>query len=87
MSGPVTPILILTGVSFANNWYNTKSADLKIPLAGAVAAALASFAANIPDFEPVVTGIAWVALVGYLIAEGAGASSPVSNLSKIAGGK
>lgn len=85
MSGPVTPILLLTGVSFCNDWYNTHDPDLKILLGGAVAAALGSAFGNVPDIAPVVTGIAWVAFVGWILTEGTAKGSPLGNLVAITG--
>jgi hypothetical protein len=78
-------MLILTGVSFGNNWLNTGSADLKILVEGGVATALLAFAANIPGASPVVTGIAWIALVAVTIVP-AQNPSPVQNMLKLTGG-
>lgn len=86
MSGPVTPILLLTGVSFANNWYNhPTNPDLKILVGGAVAGALASAFGNVPNLAPVVTGIAWVAFVGWMVAQGTAKGTPLGNLLSITG--
>lgn len=67
MAGYSAPILILTGLSFGNKWYSDKSVDLKIPVAGAAAYVIAALASEIPGFAPVVTGIAWVALVAAIV--------------------
>jgi hypothetical protein len=85
MAGPVTPMLILTGISFGNRWYNTGQPDLKILVEGGVATALLALAAQIPGFSPVATGIAWLALVAVTIVP-AQSPSPVGNLLKITGG-
>lgn len=82
--GPATPILILTGVSFSNKWYNTGSVDLKILVEGGIAAAILAFAAEIPGFGPVATGIAWIALAATLISP-VQSPTPVQNILKITG--
>lgn len=83
-SGPVTPMLILTGISFGNRWYNTGSPDLKILVEGGIATALLALAANIPGAAPVAAGIAWIALVAVAIVP-AQNPTPVANLLKITG--
>lgn len=67
MAGYAAPILIMTGLSFANHWYEDKSVDLKIPVAGGVAYVLAALMSQIPGAEPIVTGIAWVALAAAIV--------------------
>lgn len=67
MAGYAVPILTLTGLSFANKWYSDNQVDLKIPISGGVAYLIAALASNIPGTEPVVTGIAWIALVGAIV--------------------
>lgn len=81
---PVTPMLILTGISFGNHWYNTGSPDIKVLINGGIATALLAFAGNIPGFAPVAAGIAWVALVAVTIVP-AQAPSPLANVLKITG--
>lgn len=83
-SGPVTPMLILTGISFANHWYNTGSVDLKILVEGGVATALLALAAEAPGLRPVAGAIAWLALVAVTIAP-VQKPTPVQNLLKITG--
>jgi|HubBroStandDraft_6_1064221.scaffolds.fasta_scaffold290485_2 hypothetical protein len=84
-SGVIVPVLAATGVSFANHWYNTQSVDLKIPMAGAIAAVVGSGLSQIPGLEPVMTAIGWLAFVAVLIAPVQN-PSPVANLQKITGG-
>lgn len=83
-SGYLTPMLLLTGVSFANRWYNTGSADLKILVEGGIATGLLAVAANVPGLAPVLSGIAWIALVAVAIAP-VQTPTPVQNLLKITG--
>jgi hypothetical protein len=84
-SGVIVPVLAATGVSFANHWYNTNSIDLKIPVAGALAAVLGAGISQIPGLEPVMTAIGWLAFVAVLIAP-VQTPSPLQNVQKITGG-
>ena len=85
MAGVIVPVLATTGVAFVNHWYNTGAIDLKIPVAGAIAAALGSGISQIPGLGPVITGIAWLSFVAVLIAPVQN-PPPVANLNKIIGG-
>jgi hypothetical protein len=78
-------VLATTAVAFANQFYNTSQADLKIPVAGALAAAIGAGFSQIPGLEPVMTAIGWLAFVGVLIAP-VQTPTPVANLTKIVGG-
>ena len=79
------PVLATTGIAFANRWYNTGTPDLKIPVAGAIAAVLAAGIAAVPGLAPVITAIGWLSLVAVLIAP-VQSPSPLANLQKITGG-
>lgn len=80
----VTPMLLITGISEANHFYNTGAVDVKILVAGALATGLLALASNIPGFGPVAAGIAWVGVAGALIAPIQN-PSPAQNLIKITG--
>jgi len=67
MAGYQAPILILTGLSFADKWYQDKTVDLKIPVAGGIAYVIAALASQVPGAAPVVAGIAWVALAAAVV--------------------
>jgi hypothetical protein len=84
-SGVIVPVLATTGIAFVNKWYNTGSADLKIPVAGAIAAALGAGIGQVPGLAPVMTAIGWLAFVGVLIAP-VQSPTPIANLQKITGG-
>ena len=84
-SGVIVPVLATTGVAFVNRWYNTGQPDLKIPVAGAIAAVVGSGLSQIPGLEPVMTAIGWLAFVGVLIAPVQN-PSPIANVQKITGG-
>jgi hypothetical protein len=80
----ITPMLLLTGISFANDWYNKGSVDLKILVEGGLATGVLAIVNNIPGMSPVTTGIAWVAFVGLMIAPVQN-PSPLQNLLKLTG--
>jgi hypothetical protein len=84
-SGVIVPVLATTGVAFVNRWYNIGQPDLKIPVAGAIAAVVGSGLSQIPGLEPVMTAIGWLAFVAVLIAPVQN-PSPIANLNKITGG-
>lgn len=84
-SGVIVPVLATAGVAFVNQWYNTGSPDLKIPVAGAIAAAIGAGFSQIPGLAPVMTAIGWLAFVGVLIAPVQN-PTPLANLTKITGG-
>jgi hypothetical protein len=87
VAGYVAPMLLVTGVSFGNHWYNTHSFDWKILLEGTVATGLLALFAQIPSFTPVAGAIAWLAFAGLMLANPSGANSPVQNILKISTGK
>jgi hypothetical protein len=83
-SGVIVPVMAITGVSFVNEWYNGHL-DLKIPVAGAVAALIGAGLSQIDGMAPVLTAIGWLAFVGLMIAP-VQTPSPLANLQKITGG-
>jgi multisubunit Na+/H+ antiporter MnhG subunit len=84
-SGVIVPVLATTGVAFANDWYNRGTPDLKIPVAGAIAALLGTAFSQVPGLAPVMTSVGWLAFVAVLIAP-VQSPPPIANLSKITGG-
>lgn len=84
--GYSAPILILTGLSFADHWYSGNSIDLKIPVAGGIAYVIAALFSQIPDVEPIVTGVAWVALAAAIVVPVASGGSILNPVFKIANG-
>lgn len=83
-SNYLTPMLLTTGVSFVNHWYNTGQVDLKILLEGGIATGLLALFNNIPGFAGVSAGIAWVAFAALMIGPVQN-PSPAANLLKITG--
>lgn len=84
MDGPVAPMLLLTGISFVNRWYNTNSPDWKILVEGGIATGLLSMIAAVPGWRPVTGALAWLALAAGLIAP-VQSPTPAQNLLKITG--
>jgi hypothetical protein len=84
-SGVIVPVLATAGVAFVNRWYNTGSVDLKIPVAGALAAVIGAGISQIPGLEPVMTAIGWLSFVAVLIAPVQN-PSPIANVQRITGG-
>ena len=81
-------MLLLTGVSAANEWYNNPKSPLNAvkPLVmGGIATGILAVFSNIPEFGQVATGIAWLAFVALMISPVQN-PSPVDNLTKILGG-
>jgi hypothetical protein len=75
----LTPMLVLGGVSYANNWYNnptTGLTDLKPLLFAGVSAIFLEMFAAIPGMEPTATALGWLAVVGMFL-------SPVQNPSPV----
>lgn len=87
MASPVTPMLVLGGISYANNWYNTgDAADVKPLLFAGIGALLLELWAVIPGMEPVAALVGWTAVAGMLIGP-VQKPSPAQNLLKITKGK
>jgi len=83
MADSTGPVLALTGISFMNHWIgNNQGIDLKILLAGGVAAGGLSLLENVS--RPLAVGIAWIAFVTTLLAPLNG-RSPVQNATRLTG--
>ena len=84
-SGVIVPVMATTATAFVNHWYNTGQADLKIPMAGAIAAVIGAGISQVPGLAPVMTAIGWLSFVAVLIGP-VQKPDPITNLSKITGG-
>lgn len=88
MSGYLTPMLLVTGVAAANDWYNASgdpTAMIKPLVMGGIATGILGIISSAPGMAQVATGVAWVAFAGYMIAGGAGKGTPVGNILAITG--
>jgi hypothetical protein len=86
MQSYLTPILVTGACAFVNDWYTTKTVDLKIPVATAVAGAAAALLSQIPGLEPVITGIGWVGFVAWLVVTANQKGSVVEDLTNVTNG-
>ena len=84
MSGYITPMLLIVGVSSANSWYNTNQFPVRELVAGGIATGIAGVIAQAKGLAPVVSGIAWLAFIALTIGP-VQKPSPLDNLRKIAG--
>jgi len=89
MAGPVTPVLALSGVAYANNAYNNgfspaSLVDVKPLLFGGIALLFLELFAAVPGMEPVATALGWTAFVGAMISPVQN-PSPAQNILKITG--
>jgi hypothetical protein len=83
LDSPLTPVVALGIVSYANNWYNTGSVtDLKPLLFAGVAGLFLEAFAALPGMKPAATLLGWTAFVGMLISP-VQKPSPVENLLKV----
>jgi hypothetical protein len=88
MASPVLPMVALTITAYANDWYNTGDVfNVKPLLFGGVATIFLELFSAVPGMQPVATMLGWSALLGYVLAGGGGAGTPVANLNSIASGK
>lgn len=80
-------MLVLGGISYGNNWYNTGNPlDVKPLVFAGIGALLLSGFAQIPGMQPVATAIGWTAVVGMFLSS-VQKPSPIQNLTKITGSK
>lgn len=83
----LTPMLLLTGISAANEFYNTGNPVkmVKPLVAGGIATGILAVFSNIPGWSPVTGKIAWIAFIGTMIGP-VQKPSPLDNLTKITSG-
>jgi hypothetical protein len=87
VSNPVTPMVALGVVSYANNWKNTGSiTDVKPLLFAGIGAILLGAFGSIPGMEKTATLIGWTAFIGMFLGP-VQKPSPIENLLSITGGK
>jgi hypothetical protein len=85
MDGPVGPMLLTTGISFGNQWLGNDNLDLRILVGGLIATGGLALIAQIPDMQPLATGIAWIAFITLMFTNLDGKPSPVDNIQKLTG--
>lgn len=85
MAKSTGPMILTTFVSFGNQWLGNGNLDLKIIVAGAVAAGGLALMEQIPGFSPIAEGIAWIAFITLMFTRLNGKPSPIDNLGKLTG--
>jgi hypothetical protein len=85
MAKSTGPMLLVTAVSFTNQWLGNDDLDLKILVAGGVATAGLALVEKIPGAQPIAVGIAWISFITLMFTRIGGKPSPVDNLSKLTG--
>ncbi len=82
------PIFIMAGLTYFNDLEQGKPLDVKPLIAGGVAYIIADLFSQIPNADPIVTGIAWVALVAAIVVPAAtGQPGIIQPLLNLANGK
>jgi len=86
MSSPLTPMIALGVVSYANQWYNGGTpADVKPLLFAGIGALVLEGVAVLPGLEGTAVLLGWTAFIAMLVSPVQN-PSPVQNLLKITGG-
>jgi hypothetical protein len=83
MASSTAPMLLTTGISFANQWLGNGRPDVRILVAGGIATGGLALLARISD--PLAGGIAWIAFCTLMFTRAGGQPSPVDNLGKLTG--
>lgn len=84
-ASPLTPMIALGAVSYANNWYNTGNVtDVKPLLFSGIAGLLLAGVGAIPGLESPAALLGWTAFIGFLLFPVQN-PSPAENLLKITG--
>ena len=86
MARSTTPVLIGTAITFGNQWVlENQGPNVKILVAGGIAALLLAGAEEIPGVAPIAVGIAWTAVIAAFIAPVGGKPSVAQNLINYTG--
>lgn len=85
MANSTGPILAVGGIEFANDWLNGQGLQFKVLIATGIAAGGLALIEHIPGFEPVATGIAWIALITLMFTRLGGKPSPADTIKKVTG--
>jgi hypothetical protein len=78
-------MLLVTGMSFGNQWLGNGNLDLKILVAGAIATGGLALLEQVPGAAPLAQGIAWIAFITLMFTRLGGQPSPVDNIRKLTG--
>lgn len=85
MARSTGPMLLTTAISFGNQWLGNGDLDLKIIVGGLVATGGLALIEQIPGFDEIAVGIAWIAFITLMFTNLNGRLSPVANIEKLTG--
>jgi hypothetical protein len=85
MAKSTAPMLLVTSMSFANQWLGNGEVNVKILVAGAVATGGLALIEQIPGMAPLAVGIAWISFITLMFTRLGGKPSPVDNIAKLTG--
>jgi hypothetical protein len=85
MAKSTAPMLLVTGISFGNQWLGNGDLDITILVAGAIATGGLALVEQVPGAAPIAVGIAWIAFITLMFTNLNGKPSPVANIRKLTG--
>jgi hypothetical protein len=85
MAKSTAPMLLVTAISFGNQWLGNGDLDLKILVGGLVATGGLALLEQVPGIGAIAPGIAWIAFITLMFTRLGGRPSPVDNLAKLTG--
>ena len=85
MANSTAPMLLVTGISFFNQWLGNDDLEISILIGGGIATAALAGVSQVPDLAPLATGIAWIAFITLMFTNLKGKPSPIENLKKLTG--
>jgi hypothetical protein len=78
-------MLLVTAISFGNQWLGNGHLDFHVLVAGAVATGGLALVEQVPGLSPIAQGIAWISFITLMFTRLNGQPSPVDNLRKLTG--
>lgn len=85
MAKSTAPMLLVTSISFGNQWLGNGNLNFKILVAGGIATAGLALLEQAPGAAPLATGIAWIAFITLMFTRLGGKPSPIDNVRKLTG--
>jgi hypothetical protein len=85
MANSTAPMLLVGGMEFANEYLASGTIDIKVLLATGIAAGGLAAIEQIPGFEPIAVGIAWIAFITLMFTRLNGKPSPIDTIQKVTG--
>jgi hypothetical protein len=85
MAKSTAPMLLVTGISFGNQWLGNGDLNLKILVAGGLATGGLALLEQVPGIGAAAPGIAWIAFITLMFTRLKGRPSPIDNISRLTG--